>query len=512
MSAFFILANMITFCKKYTIFIVGIFVWIFYAFFHVRVLSLGHDSVRFFESIYFGGIQEVSNINWFHPHYAIVKGVYILFLKLFFLLGVDDTVNNALLILSLINITCTSILVSLFYHLIRNVAKETWWISIITTVIFATTFLTWVYLTSLEIYPLSFLMGTIALIQCIDAKKVESNPLKIGVLLFLSSLFHIQNVIIGVIVLIYFLQKSISSKSFVRFFSVSSLLFSISYILIIELNMPDFGYTLNELSDLFETKAGASYSFSVKSIVFVVFSIARTFFGGLFLFSDVLKPTLLELTPLHHLYDEFYLMKNLSSEMFYVLIAITIICSFSLIYLVTKIKFNKLSINLILFLLCNLLIGLYADPLDLDKFIFFPILLLFLIPKLKTHLLIIGSCLLFVNYFGAMQYVKNLDNDFFYSQVKKVEQEYQFDDLIVMDFSYQYETYFNLFSQLENIAYLSDETNLSLFKKFQLAQENKKNIYVHPNVIEPTMHFKLKYKSKEELTNEFQKLIENNNY
>ena len=81
------------------------------------------------------------------------------------------TVNNALLILSLINITCTSMLVSLFYHLIRNVAKETWWISIITTFIFATTFLTWVYLTSLEIYPLSFLMGTIALIQCIDAKK-----------------------------------------------------------------------------------------------------------------------------------------------------------------------------------------------------------------------------------------------------------------------------------------------------------------------------------------------------
>ena len=111
-----------------------------------------------------------------------------------------------------------------------------------------------------------------------------------------------------------------------------------------------------------------------------------------------------------------------------------------------------------------------------------------------------------MNYFGAMQYVKNLDNDFSHSQVKKVEQEYQFDDLIVMDFSYQYETYFNLFSQLENIAYLSDETNLSLFKKFQLAQENKKNIYVHPNVIEPTMHFKLKYKSKEELTNEFQKI------
>ena len=138
-------------------------------------------------------------------------------------------------------------------------------------------------------------MGTIALIQCIDAKKVESNPLKIGVLLFLSSLFHIQNVIIGVIVLKYFLQKSISSKSFVRFFLVSSLLFSISYILIIELNMPDFGYTLNELSDLFEQKLGILFFF-VKSIVFVVFSIARTFLR-LFLFSDVLKPTLLELTP-----------------------------------------------------------------------------------------------------------------------------------------------------------------------------------------------------------------------
>ena len=89
-------------------------------------------------------------------------------------------------------------------------------------------------------------------------------------------------------------------------------------------------------------------------------------------------------------------MKNLSSEMFYVLIAITIICSFSLIYLVTKIKFNKLSINLILFLLCNLLIGLYADPLDLDKFIFFPILLLFLIPKLKKNTLVNNWKLSFV--------------------------------------------------------------------------------------------------------------------
>ena len=489
--------NLINYLRKNPAVVVSAVVWVFYAIFHVRLLSLGHDSSGFFQAIYEGALQEGFDFSWFHPHYALVKGVYILLLKALFFLGISMSPNSALVALSYINITCTTGLVYIFFQLIHKKGGYSLKIAILNTCLFATSYITWVYLTSIDVYPLSFLIGAIALIKCMDAKKVRDSPLKIGLLLGVASLFHIQNVFIGIIVFVHWIQKSITFKSFYQFFSASTVLFLVVYFIFIKLKYPYFSFSLIDTLELFKAKSGASYSFSIKSILFSLFSVARTFFGGVFLFSDVLKDTLLELIPLHHLYDEFFLMRNLWRGLFLPLISITVLGSGVLLYLISRIHYNKITINIIVFLLCNFFLGLITDPLDLDKFIFFPILLFYLIPKKPKWMLVLGGCLLFVNYFGAMQHVKTLNNDYFYTQVKAIDQDYDSDDLVVIDFPYQYSRYINLFTSLDNVIYLTSETKESLFNKQKIALDKGKRVYIHPNVTNPTTYFINKYKIQE---------------
>jgi len=490
--------NLINHLRKNPVIVVFAGVWVFYAIFHVRLLSLGHDSAGFFQEIYEGALQKGFDFSWFHPHYALAKGIYILLLKALFLLGVSTSPNSALVALSYINITCTTGLVCVFFQLIHKKGRHSLKIAILNTGLFATSYVTWIYLTSVEVYPLSFLIGAIALIQCMDAKKLRDNPLKIGLLLGVSALFHIQNVFIGLIVLVHWIQRSITFKSFYRFFCTSTVLFLAIYFVVIKLNQPYFSFSIIEILDLFKAKSGASYSFSIKSILFSLFSVVRTFFGGIFLFSDVLKDTLLELIPLHHLYDEFFLMRNLWRGLFFPLISMTVLGSGVLLYLMSRIHYNKITINIIIFLLFNFFLGLITDPLDLDKFIFFPILLFYLIPKNRhKEMLVLGGCLLFVNYFGAMQHLKTLDNDYFYTQVKTIDQDYNSDDLVIIDFPYQYSRYINLFTSLDNVIYLTSETKESLFNKQKIALDKGKRVYIHPNVTNPTTYFINKYKTKE---------------
>ena len=80
--------NLINYLRKNPAVVISAVVWVFYAIFHVRLLSLGHDSSGFFQAIYEGALQEGFDFSWFHPHHALVKGVYILLLKALFFLGI----------------------------------------------------------------------------------------------------------------------------------------------------------------------------------------------------------------------------------------------------------------------------------------------------------------------------------------------------------------------------------------------------------------------------------------
>ena len=79
---------------------------------------------------------------------------------------------------------------------------------------------------------------------------------------------------------------------------------------------------------------------------------------------------------------------------------------------------------------------------------------------------------------------------YFYAQVKELDEIYDSDDLIIMEFGYHYDDYFKLFTSLDNVIYLTSETSGSLDAKEKGALENGKRVYTHPHVEDITPRVK----------------------
>tara|TARA_B100001142_G_C13986020_1_gene520778 strand:- start:66 stop:422 length:357 start_codon:yes stop_codon:yes gene_type:complete len=88
---------------------------IFYIFFNVKILSLAHDSIAFVNCFFTLANTKGVTLDWFYPHFLLSKAVYIAYLKLLFLFGLEKISINAYSSVLILNGIFTSISMTVFF-------------------------------------------------------------------------------------------------------------------------------------------------------------------------------------------------------------------------------------------------------------------------------------------------------------------------------------------------------------------------------------------------------------
>ena len=136
---------------------------------------------------------------WFFVKFRLINGIYVVALKALFVLGVPATPMAAYKCLLLLNTVFASVSVTLFYTRFAKVHAVHAKTAVIITALFATTFMTWGYFTTIEVYPLIFMIGMVAVYAMCDANNYKSMPSRVGMIHGVAALFHIRYVLSGVV-------------------------------------------------------------------------------------------------------------------------------------------------------------------------------------------------------------------------------------------------------------------------------------------------------------------------
>lgn len=282
-----------------------------YSFAHVRVLSLAHDSLWLLESFYLSALEDGFSFSCFNPHFLFSKAVYIIALKGVFAFGFPATVMAALNTIFMLNVLFCSVSVVLFFQLLRRRLNIVLKSALLTTALFGFSFVVWAYLTTVEIYPFSFMMGIFALYHLFNREWLHKYPVWAGAIHAVAALCHIRYILLGIIPLWYLLVRYREFKQFTIYFITSCAIFTGAYVVFIFSFISEFNPLVPRLFEFFSPSGGVHYGISLKNVVLGVVNMGRSVFGGLFLFSHSLDPWLSKALPLHHLYDEYFLFRDI---------------------------------------------------------------------------------------------------------------------------------------------------------------------------------------------------------
>ena len=211
---------------------------IFYIFFNVKILSLAHDSIAFVNQFFILASTKGVTLDWFYPHFLLSKAVYIAYLKLLFLFGLEKISINAYSSVLILNGIFTSISMTVFFRILRIRFQLKNSLAFLWTLLLSTTFISWSYLTTIEVYALSFMVGIISFYFLLDIKLLKKHPIKLGLLHALASLFHIRYVLLGIIPIWFLGVKYKHKMIFLTYFLTAALIFLGSYCGIIFFSLP----------------------------------------------------------------------------------------------------------------------------------------------------------------------------------------------------------------------------------------------------------------------------------
>ncbi|HUX84415.1 MAG TPA: hypothetical protein VMV20_04230 [Chitinophagaceae bacterium] len=439
----------------------GLLVYAGFLFFFILTrtanFSAAHDSIEYLNNLEHGTNLFVNAHLLYHiTAYAFMKAVMALHLahKTYYAVEMMDSAWAA----------GSMVMVFMFF---RNRFGFSRGNALACTCVPALSFGFWFYATNIEVYmPPLFLL--LVILYILSKTKITSGDfLAVAVLHGLAILYHQSNIVLVPVVLIRIWQ----SRSGIRLIPVIARYAAIGILMVgggyLGISWFVLGYrSFPAFYGWFAGMASMTYywnpiALSTLKDAFVGFS--HSFIGGHFFFNvPHLSPILHRMLAKHSLDDEMYISRHitpgLSGIIFLAFLVFLVLIGALLVKLLSHRRqyvapFRPSTITLTLFLVCYSVFFYFWMPSNLEFWInqsvVFWVLVLGLsgssagvwkIPQPWLSL-VLATLLFFVNYFGSMQWLRNLDNDLFYRKVQFVKAHSRPGDIVLLRDDWQLEDY-----------------------------------------------------------------------
>jgi uncharacterized membrane protein len=454
----------------------------FYVLTQPQVLSLAHDAIGIL-GVYDAALQTGITWEWFPAFYFLNRFFTLSVLSVFTWFGVS--VFQGVL---LFNAAFSSLAVIGFWRLSRQGLQLSAGWSFGLAAVLGSSFGVWGYMNTVEVYALSFCVAIWVLGVVLSLELRRRNILILGVLVGLSALFHIAYVFLGFCVLARLTRKSDAGI----FFLVSSAVFLVPLLLT--------GDLLNGL----HSEAGVTYAVGWMSPVYVLIGMLRVFVGGHFLMSEYFWERVLHGTlPLHHLADEFFLVRHASVGLIRFLTGVFVffvgfLCVLLGLWLRSFSKMWREKQPILKVLLAGLLsftaLAVYADPVPVDQYMFHSVFLLGLLGlMLSSYSRYVACSLGVLNYAGSMQFLRSMTNDYFYHHYQDITDLSAKNTLVIYDFDFYYQNYHRWLKGPQEVLYLNTTSLETLRSAIQMARNEGRPILLHPNAVRVMPYLQHRY-------------------
>lgn len=449
----------------------AVMVWLIsYIFFLITLannFSASHDSINYLIGI-------VNGRNLFHPHHLLYH--YYAYLWLILFKNIFPAVAEHYIIESFTAVWGSFIL-AICYLFFRNRFNLSQSVSALAITLVAFSYGTWFYSVNIEVYapPVFFILCCLYIITKDEA--VASDVWKVAILQSFAILFHQVNILFTLIV-IYWLfrnrRKLDVVSSFLKYAVLGLILTGGVYIIcgvVYEQKNTVAAFT----EWILGYTQGHSYwqPLTAKTPVNVIAGFSRSFIGGHFIFQhQPLENLLKDSFRSHGLRDEIFLTSGITATVTWLLTIITVIFAGLMFILLVRFvsKYRSMTlhfhvINPILFT-----IGVYSlffcfwMPEILEFWILQMVLVwLVFIGMLPAYrfpfninllkgIFFLSVSLFLINYFGSMRWLQKSSNDWYYTEVKKLDSNLTSSDIVVVENEWILKDYVRYFSKARVIA------------------------------------------------------------
>ncbi len=442
--------------EKYTPQILFLFFLIIYLLFISEIPSLTHDSITYANEIESGEVV-------LHPHHLLYHVLSLLWYKLLIFLSFGGT---ALAKIASLNAFFGAAGIAVIYKILKDDLRLDIFTSISMSAIAGFSFGYWFYSVSVEVYIIPLFFILLAIHQHLSGKRIVYIAISAG----MAALFHQQNVLFGIAVVIaLFLKDNDSAKKLrnILIFIISySLVILIPYLLSLAIlnisSIQEISYWLTK----YHHEVNSWNSLSPAAILvkdLVGFSRALVSSYGMFQI-DFVMDILQQIFPDKNFFNEQYLLRNTTKVSNYLYVIFMIIFLLSYLYLIiktsSKIKMLIKNKDLHLLLLTILIYTIFFSFWDSANVEFWIpqvtllwILIAYAVRSSKLFISILLAIVFLLNFFWAIIPARNINNDYYYAYVESANELYDDKKYVILKDIWIKDQYFVKYSKLRLIHY-----------------------------------------------------------
>lgn len=458
--------------------------------------SASHDSINYLNHI-------VKGEHLFHQHHLLYHFLANKWLHIF--QPVLISVPEHYLIESFTAVWGSGVL-AVCYLFFRNRFFLPPGLSVLGIMLIAFSYGTWFYSINIEVYtpPLFFLLWSLYVIT--RREPLRNDIWRIALLHSLAILFHQVNVLFGFVILqwIYANRKVIPPlRAFLKYFITVTVIVGVTYFLagwFVEGNNSTDAF----ISWVLGYSVGHGYwqPLSLHTPMQVLAGFSRAFIGAHFIFQVPAVNAFLESSfRAHSLRDEIFLSEQISPAMAWLLLALAILFAVLMILLIVRfiarirsMKMHYRVLNPIF--LCLLVYSsffVFWMPEILEFWILQMVLvwmlLIGMLPLIhfpfglaaRTGAIVMTAMLFAINYFGSIEWLQKINNDWYYVEVKKMPVVTP-GDVVIVENQWILKDYVRYYTPATVVA--TDEPDFSrenVAKKINEAKATGHHVYLYRN-------------------------------
>jgi hypothetical protein len=359
----------------------------------------------------------------------------------------------------------------------------------------------WLYSTNVEVYapPIFFLLCTL---YFLSNNNIRKDIVWIALFHSLAILYHQVHIIFAIVVLWKLVQQK-SLKTFFVYAGIGTILVGTVYLSI--------GYFVegnHTTEDMWKWLSGYTNSDfywqtpGLEMLVKVFTGFTHAYIGGHFVFQLQPVQDLLKDYTGHSLADEMYLVRNMPSSIAVILSALCIFFAFLFVYLNVQLVKNFKKINIarreviypfLIATVCYSIFFCFWMPEILEFWIFQTITIWIILlgsahlygffkKKIHTYLVYALVITLFsINWWGSMKYMRDLNNDLYYVQVKQLDRHLTENTLAVFQDGWILKDFIDYFTPADIIVSPQDSvSHITVDAAIQQAISTGKQLLVFP--------------------------------
>lgn len=382
-------------------------------------------------------------------------------------------------------------------------------LSFVATAIIGFTYGMWFYSVNIEVYapPMFFLLA--ALYKLSDRNFSQRDVWKVALLHSAAILFHQVHILFSVTIL-YILwrqRKQIKPvKALLQYAAIGIVLVGGAYFIV--------GWIVegqNSVAKLMIWLQGYArdkdywQALSIKTPVYVATGFSHAFIGGHFILRlPVINTYLAKISGEHSLADELYLVRNMGEGIAIFLTVLCLALAFVMIWMTVRFVAKYKTIRqskglenapLILTGIVYSIFFCFWEPEILEFWIFQTVLFwLVLLGSLMnsrenfpfrlkpaTGVVFIAACLLIINYFGSIRYLRNLENDLYYVKTLPVKNAIKPQEAVLLQDGWILKDFLEYYTDVEVMDVPWADTARARVDNFIAAHLQKRaKLYIYP--------------------------------